>query len=208
MDTAPAVIPAPQPMTRTERGLRRRQSGEVSQHALEPHVPRNVRSLDFAGDVKGQDPVRKTRDSHGGVHALARVDDVALADPGRRVAAVRDQHFRNGRDAVDQEAAGRERYEHSATLPGNRSSKAGDRGQRDEHLLRVLRSHPGDQEQARAERASDGPQRVGGIDAGKQPGGSCPLRARPPQAPTGSSRPTEASAATEPKTRGRGRAES
>ncbi len=80
--------------------MRRRQSGEVSQHALEPHVARNVGSLDLAGDVKGEGPVRKARDGHGGIHAFARVDDVALADPGGRIAAVRDQHFRDGRDAI------------------------------------------------------------------------------------------------------------
>ncbi len=42
----------------------RRQSGEVPQHSLEPHVSRHVRSLDLAGDVKGQDAVRKAGDGH------------------------------------------------------------------------------------------------------------------------------------------------
>ena len=72
---------------------------------------------------------------------------------------------------------------------------------------RALRSDPGDQEQARAERADDGSEGVGGVDTRHISLAGILFFGPPqPRAPTGNSRPTGASAAAEPKTRGRGRA--
>ncbi len=36
--TAPAVTPAPQPMTSTDLGLARHERRQVAEHALQPHV--------------------------------------------------------------------------------------------------------------------------------------------------------------------------
>ena len=60
--------------------------------------------------------------------------------------------------------------------PPRQKQQTRDGRQRDEHLLRALRSDPGDQEQARAECADDGAESVGGIDPGEQLGGILPSR--------------------------------
>ena len=56
----------------------RGQSGEVSQHALQPHVARNIRGLNLSRDMKGENAIGKARNSHRRIHSFARVDNVAL----------------------------------------------------------------------------------------------------------------------------------
>ena len=153
MDTAPAVIPAPQPMTSTDRGLAGCQRRQVSQHSLEPHIPRNIRSLDLSGDVKRQSAVRKTRDSHGRVHAFACIKDVALVRPRSprsghaRRAVSREVGRCKSRDCPPRgsDARWRRRPGGSMRASGNRSSRPEDNRQNDQQLLRALRSHPGNQ---------------------------------------------------------------
>src|SRR5215469_10720997 len=81
----------------------RRQCRQVSQHSLKPHVPPHVRSLDFAGNVKGQDAAWKLRHGYRRIQSLAGVNDIALAYPGRRVTAIRHEQFRHGWHTVNQE---------------------------------------------------------------------------------------------------------
>ena len=61
--------------------MRVRKSREVSQHALEPHVAGDVRSLDLAGDVKCHRSIRKARNRYRRVHALRRRKQCRLCRP-------------------------------------------------------------------------------------------------------------------------------
>ena len=83
MLTAPAVTPAPQPMTSTDRGCRRNQRREVAEHPLQPHVLRLARRLDLAGVVVAEHAVRQPRDRHRRVQPLADVDESRRPGPAR-----------------------------------------------------------------------------------------------------------------------------
>ena len=78
-------------MTSTCFGLRRDQRRQVAEHPLQAHVLRLARRLDLAGVVIVQHAARQPRHRDRRVPAFADVDDVGLADPRRRVAAVRDE---------------------------------------------------------------------------------------------------------------------
>ena len=59
IETAPAVTPAPQPMTSTLFGLCGIERREVAEHPLQAHVLRLARRLDLAGVVVVQHAVRQ-----------------------------------------------------------------------------------------------------------------------------------------------------
>ena len=100
MHTAPAVTPAPQPMTSTEFGMRRQQRRQVAEHALQPHVLRLARRLHLAGVVVVQHAVRELRHRDRRVHPFADVDEVVgVLESRREPAAVRDEQRRHGRHA-------------------------------------------------------------------------------------------------------------
>ena len=84
IETAPAVTPAPQPMTRTFLACGRHQRRQVAEHALQPHVLRLARGLHLAGVVVVEDAVRQLARPRPSVPALADVDDVGLARAASR----------------------------------------------------------------------------------------------------------------------------
>ena len=92
MLTAPAVTPAPQPITRTDRASSRHQRRQMAEHPLQAHVLRLARRLDLARVVVAEAAVRQPRDGHRRVESLARIQHLAgLPLHGRREPSVRDQ---------------------------------------------------------------------------------------------------------------------
>jgi hypothetical protein len=68
--------------------LRRNQRRQMTEHALQAHVLRFAGRLHFAGVVIVAHAVGELGHRHRRVDAFADVDDVGLAEPRRRVAAV------------------------------------------------------------------------------------------------------------------------
>ena len=82
IDTAPAVTPAPQPMTSTVFGLLRHQRRQVAEHPLQAHVLRLARRLHLAGVVivaARRSAARET--ATDAFTPFADVDDLVTARP-------------------------------------------------------------------------------------------------------------------------------
>ena len=166
--------------------VRRQQRREVAEHPLQPHVLRLARRLHLAGVVIVQHAVRQPRHRDRRHHPFALVDDlVGLAHARRRVAAVGNQQARHFVHAADQQRADADHHgdqHHAGNLRPEafvlrRRLSATDRLEHqqpghhaddDEHLLRVLAADPRHEQQAGAQRADDGADGVGRIDAADQ----------------------------------------
>src|SRR5688500_12803321 len=78
----------------------------MPEHALQPHVLRQRRSFDFAGDVELRGATRaQGRDCNRRIPALTDVLDVDLVDPGYGVAAVGNEQSRHGGGYDDEDQA-------------------------------------------------------------------------------------------------------
>ena len=105
IETAPAVTPAPQPITSTFFGVRGHERRQVAEHPLQPHVLRLARRLDLAGVVIVAHAVLALRHGDGGVPALADVDDVGLPQLRRPRSGRRRRACRARRLTVKRERA-------------------------------------------------------------------------------------------------------
>ena len=103
MATAPAVKPAPRPMTSTRRGCARQKVGEVREHALQPHVFALARRLHFSCGVVDRRAARRPRHGDERVQTFAGIFNLRQAVPRRRVPAVGDEHARHRRQPPGEE---------------------------------------------------------------------------------------------------------
>ena len=75
----PAVTPAPNPTTSTERGSVWNSAGTCREHPLQPHIVWFGGCLHFAADVELKSAVVPLRNGDGRIHALADVQDFRAA---------------------------------------------------------------------------------------------------------------------------------
>ena len=167
--------------------LRRHQRREVAEHPLQTHVLRLARRLNLAGVVIVEHAVRQPRHRHRRHHPFALVDDlVGLPGARRRVASVGDRARPGPRARVRASST-------AATAIATTRPPAGDhcdagcsslvirarptaqhqqrrhKRRDDQHLLGMLAADPRHEHEAGGQRADDGADGVGGIDAADQP---------------------------------------
>ena len=171
MLTAPAVMPAPNPITSTLRAPLGNERRQMAEHALQAHVLRVRRRLRFAGVVVGQRAVRLRGDGDRRRETLADVDDVGVEAARRQEAAERDElrrqrlhRERGDRERYRRGSAGSEAAGAAALARCREQRERRSRAREDHELLRALAADRDDQHERRAERADDGAERVGRVE--------------------------------------------
>ena len=193
-----------------EHGLRVRmkQRRHMAEHALQAHVGDQRGGLSLARDVKAADAVAPLRDLDGGVEALADVEAGGRVIGVGKLTPVGDELPGQDGDAADEDHDGQGPDGHQAGQPGlaggsgraalEEDNQRAHERERHQNLLGVLRTDPRDRDEARAERAGDGPDgvcRVGeaddaaGIVPGADHGREGQREARAPEAGRGENRP-------------------
>ena len=109
--------------------------GEMTEHALQPHVLRLARCLYLAGVVVVADTCRRLRDRDERVQPFADVDDFCQVHPRRSIAAVHNEQARNRWHVTRQKARGarREHERHGHTPANALLPRFTGRGGREQH---------------------------------------------------------------------------